>query len=75
MTKQHKNMCILNNSTATKQWTFILRISRIIFQMILSSPAYRQKEMPLKKKNTSCSFVGEQMEKTANKFKQNKSPF
>lgn len=71
MTKQYKNMCILNNSTATKQWTFILRISRIVFQMILSPPAYRQKETPLKKKNTSFSFVGEQMEKTAKSNKIN----
>lgn len=42
-------MCILNNSTVTKWWTFMFGIPGIAFQMTLSSLAYKYKKMPLKK--------------------------
>ena len=42
-------MCILNNSTVTKQWTFMFGIPGIAFQMTLSSPAYKYKKIAFKK--------------------------
>ena len=42
-------MCILNNSTVTKQWTFMFGIPGIAFQMTLSSPAQKYKKIAFQK--------------------------
>lgn len=59
-------MCILNNSTVTKQWSFMFGIPGIAFQMTLSSPAYKYKKMPLKKNKNCLFFIGEQKKKKYN---------
>lgn len=57
-------MCISNNSTVTKQWTFMFGIPGIAFQMTLSSPAYKYKIIAFKK--VVSFFIGEQMENKYN---------